>query len=99
MLAASDVVFAVIDPDTDRLVAFARVLTDDVYRALVYDVVVTSDRRGDGLGRLLMDAIVTHPRLADVESIELVCQPELVDFYRHWGFTDDVGRSLLMRRR
>jgi hypothetical protein len=45
-----------------------------------------------------MDAIVAHPRVAVVDSVELVCQPDLVDFYRRWGFTDDVGRSLLMRR-
>ncbi|WP_329475594.1 GNAT family N-acetyltransferase [Kribbella sp. NBC_01484] len=54
--------------------------------------------RGAGLGAALMDAVVSHPRLADVRSIELVCQPELVPFYRRWGFTDEVGRSLLMRR-
>lgn len=47
---------------------------------------------------MLMDAIVGHPELAEVRSIELICQPELVPFYRCWGFTDEVGRSLLMRR-
>jgi predicted GNAT family N-acyltransferase len=98
MLAGSQLAFALVDPETDRLAAFARVLTDDAYLALVLDVVVSANRRGDGLGRMLMDAIVSHPRVAAVESIELVCQPELVEFYRRWGFTDDVGRSLLMRR-
>jgi hypothetical protein len=44
-----------------------------------------------------MDELLKRPELADVESIELVCQPELVGFYRRWGFTDQVGRSLLMR--
>ena len=45
-----------------------------------------------------MDSIVRHPKLVDVRSVELVCQPDLVPFYRRWGFTDQVGRSLLMRR-
>ncbi|NEA33736.1 hypothetical protein G3I17_18985 [Streptomyces sp. SID13031] len=45
-----------------------------------------------------MDAVVQHPRLAGVRSIELVCRPDLVAFYRRWGFTDKVGRSGLMRR-
>jgi hypothetical protein len=45
-----------------------------------------------------MDAIVAHPRVAAVASVELVCQPDLVDFYRRWGVADEVGRSLLMRR-
>ncbi len=46
---------------------------------------------------MLIDAIVKHPRLADVRSVELVCQPDMVPFYR-WGFTDEVGGSRLMRR-
>jgi hypothetical protein len=36
--------------------------------------------------------------LRDVASIELVCQPELMPFYRRWGFSEQVGRSRLMRR-
>jgi hypothetical protein len=48
---------------------------------------------------MLPDAIVTHPRLAAVQSLELVCQPDLIAFYRRWGFSNDVGPSRLMRRR
>ncbi|MFB6726884.1 GNAT family N-acetyltransferase [Kribbella sp. NPDC056345] len=96
ILAESDLVFALID--TDRLVGFARVLTDYAHVALVLDVVVSPDARGAGHGATLMEAIVTHPSLQDVRSIELVCQPDLVPFYRRWGFTTEVGRSLLMRR-
>jgi isopentenyldiphosphate isomerase/GNAT superfamily N-acetyltransferase len=98
MLAACDLVFALVDTHEDRLVAFARVLTDSVYLAHVTDVMVAPDRRRQGLAATLMDAIVGHPRLARVESLELVCQPDLVDFYRRWGFTDSVGASRLMRR-
>lgn len=96
MLAASDLVVGVILDD--RLVGFARVLTDFEYFAMILDVVVAPDRRGEGLGRVLMDAVVRHERLARVRSLELVCQPELIPFYAAWGFTDRVGRSLLMRR-
>ncbi|WP_405065677.1 GNAT family N-acetyltransferase [Kribbella sp. NBC_01510] len=98
ILAESDLVLTLQDQDTDRLVGFARILTDYAHVALVLDVVVAAEHRGAGLGAALMDAVVSHPRLADVRSIELVCQPELVPFYRRWGFTDEVGRSLLMRR-
>jgi predicted GNAT family N-acyltransferase len=54
--------------------------------------------RGTGLGGRLIDVLLARPELAGVDSIELVCQPELIDFYRRWGFTDRVGRSVLMRR-
>jgi len=96
VLANSDLIFAVVE--TNRLVGFARVLTDYAHVALVLDVVVAPDSRGTGHGATLLDAIVTHPDLQRVRSIELVCQPDLVPFYRRWGFTTDVGRSLLMRR-
>lgn len=98
MLAASDLVFAAVLAPADRLVGFARVLTDHAYVALVLDVVAAADVRGQGVGRVLLDAVVSHPELVEVRSIELVCQPELVPFYRRWGFTDQVGRSLLLRR-
>jgi predicted GNAT family N-acyltransferase len=98
MLAASDLVFALVHRRSGRLMGFARVLTDEVYLAMVLDAIVAPAARGSGLGALLLDAIVGHPRLADVHSVELVCQPDLIPFYRRWGFTDQVGLSRLMRR-
>jgi GNAT superfamily N-acetyltransferase len=98
MLAASDLVFALNYRPAGRLVGFARVITDGVYLAVVLDVIVAPGSRGSGLGAMLLEAIVGHPRLAAVRSVELVCQPNLVPFYRRWGFTEQVGRSRLMRR-
>jgi len=98
MVAVSSLVLTLTHRPSGRLVGFARVLTDEVYLAVVLDVIVAGDARGSGLGALLMDAVVRHPRLAGVRSVELVCQPELMPFYRRWGFTDQVGGSRLMRR-
>lgn len=98
MLAASDLVVALVHRRSGRLVGFARVITDEVYLAVVLDVIVTPGSRGSGLGAMLVDAVIGHPRLAAVRSIELVCQPELMPFYRRWGFTERVGSSRLMRR-
>lgn len=57
----------------DELVAAARVLTDSVYYARVYDVVVATDRRGDGVGWTLLDALTDHERLDDVNPV-LLCE-------------------------
>jgi hypothetical protein len=35
---------------------------------------------------------------SDLVFAVVVCQPELVAFYRRWGFTERVGRSRLLRR-
>ncbi len=98
MVASCDLVFAFVHRAQDRLVGFARVLTDDTYYAMILDVIVAAPWRGRGLGAGLMNAIVGHPRLLGVQTIELVCQPDLISFYRRFGFTDQVGRSLLMRK-
>ncbi|MFC0629377.1 GNAT family N-acetyltransferase [Kribbella deserti] len=98
ILRESDIVVALVDSSHDGIVGFARVLTDYAHVALVLDVVVAPEFRGSGYGAVLLDAIVQNPQLSQVRSIELVCQPELVPFYSRWGFTDQVGSSLLMRR-
>jgi GNAT superfamily N-acetyltransferase len=97
MLAGTDLVLALVDRATDRLVGFTRALTDWRYRAYLYDVIVAPDLHGHGLGRVLVDAALE--RLAGVETIELSCQPDMVAFYRRWGFENELGGSLLMRLR
>jgi predicted N-acetyltransferase YhbS len=98
MLEETDVVVGLVDAAADQLVGFARAITDRAFLAVVLDVIVAPGYRGKGLGARLMDELLARPELSDVDSIELVCQPELVDFYARWGFSDAVGRSLLMRR-
>jgi GNAT superfamily N-acetyltransferase len=96
MLEGSDVVIGLVDDD--ELVGFARVVTDFVYKALVLDVIVREDRRGTGLGERLMDEVVGHARLRDVQHFELYCRPGLVPFYERWGFTHELGELRFMRR-
>ncbi|MFH9552166.1 GNAT family N-acetyltransferase [Streptomyces sp. NPDC051445] len=98
MLDGSDVVVTVVDRRAARLVGFARVLTDRTYLAVVLDVIVSPEVRGGGVGAMVMDAVLAHPWVADVGSVELVCQPDLIAFYERWGFTEHVGRSRLLRR-
>ena len=98
MLSASDLVFGFLERDTGQLAAFSRVLTDFVYKALVFDVIVAEPHRGTGLGRQLLETIVNHPRLRLVQHVELYCRPNLVGFYRKFGFTEELGDLTLMRR-
>ena len=98
MLSRTPVTLGLIDAATDELVAFGRALTDGVFIATILDVIVREDRRTEGLGARLLDEILAVPDVANAASIELVCQPELFAFYRRWGFSEDVGRSTLMRR-
>ncbi len=81
----SSLLIGIVDEE-QRLVAFCRVLTDFVFRATIYDVIVAAPYRGQGLGRQLLDAITGHPRLQRVSVLWLCCEPEMVPFYEKWGF-------------
>ena len=96
LMLANSLIVAFVDPDR-RLAAFARVVTDRVYKAWILDVVVDPRHRGTGLGQRLIDAVVGHPTLADVRHLELYCAPDLVPFYQRWGFTAELGTLTPMR--
>jgi ribosomal protein S18 acetylase RimI-like enzyme len=98
MLRNTDLLFAAVD-GAGRVVAFCRVLTDFVYRAWVYDVIVSPAHRGEGLARLVLDAMLDHPKLKDVETIDLTCRPEMAAMYQKWGFVTDSSGTIRMRRK
>ncbi len=99
MLAHSDIVLGLHDDQQDRLVGFARILTDSVYKAFLLDVMVAESYRGLGLGRYLIDTVLTLPELASVRDIQLYCLPDMVAFYEKWDFSADLQGALALRRR
>jgi predicted GNAT family N-acyltransferase len=105
MLAATDVIIGLVDECdslrdsyASRLIGITRVLTDFVYRAMIFDVIIKPTHRKMGLGAKLMDAVLNHPKLQTVEHLALNCLPHMVPFYERWGFSDDVGEIKFLRR-
>jgi len=97
VVAHSTVVVGLVNAQGD-LVAFARVLSDRIFKAFLFDVIVAAPYRDQGLGRELMEAVLHHESLQEVKNFELYCLPEMADFYRQYGFTDDVGAITFMRK-
>ena len=79
------------------LQGFSRVLTDYTFKALIFDVIVSAQHRGTGLGDKLMELIMSHEQLRRIKHFELYCLPELFGFYEKFGFSSDVGDVNLMR--
>jgi GNAT superfamily N-acetyltransferase len=98
MVEHCDFVFGVVARDSPKLLGFARVISDHVYKAFVFDVIIHPEHRAEGLGTFLMESLMAHPVLSRVRHIELYCLPERVAFYERHGFSADVGEVLLMRR-
>jgi GNAT superfamily N-acetyltransferase len=98
MLRHCDLVFGVVTRDSPRLLGFARILSDHVYKALLLDVIIHSDYRAKGLGTFLLESIMAHPVISRVRNVELYCLPERVEFYERHGFSLDIGEVRPMRR-
>jgi GNAT superfamily N-acetyltransferase len=97
-LASGGPVFAFIDSDGDELVAFARAMTDGIYKAMIFDIIVKSTWRNTGLGGLLMETVMNDPALVNIKDRELYCLAEMVPFYQKWGFTDELTGLHFMRK-
>lgn len=83
--------------DADEVVGFARAVSDGVFFAWVADVMTRPDQRGTGVGRAVMDGILAHPRLQRVTKWDLICLPELEEFYGRWGFGDTAPLRTIRR--
>lgn len=83
----------------DRLVGFARAVTDGRFHAYAEDVVVDPTERGNGIGRALMDRLAEQ--VSPVPILSLFCAPDLAPFYEKAGYvrTDQVMLHHMLDRR
>jgi predicted GNAT family N-acyltransferase len=97
MVENSDIIIGLCEPSTKELIGFARVLTDYVYKAFIFDVIVKETYRGRDLGKALINAIVQNPSLQNVRHFELYCRPEMESYYEKFGFSKELGKLTFMR--
>ncbi len=80
----------------DRLVGYARALTDGRFRALIDDVVVDEGQRGSGIGTEMMRRLIE--RLVAVDQVFLLASDTSVAFYSKLGFELTRANCLVRRR-
>ena len=79
-----------------RLVGFGRATSDGVYRAVLWDVVVTSELQGQGLGRQVVSSLLSMPPLRRVERVYLMTTNGR-GFYEKLGFRWVESQRLMLR--
>ncbi len=92
-LLASDVI--VTAWDQTKLIGLARALSDGVYRATIWDVVVLSEYRGLGLGKHLVKTLLATPPLVQVERIYLMTTHHQA-FYERLGFSVNSSTTMVL---
>ncbi|MEI6330492.1 MAG: GNAT family N-acetyltransferase [Pseudanabaena sp. ELA645] len=81
--------------DGEKLIGHARATSDGVYRATIWDVVIDPDYRGAGLGRKLVQTVLAHPFVCDVERVYLMTTHQ-TEFYEHIGFEQNSSTTLVL---
>ncbi len=74
--------------ENESVVGFARVLTDFIYKAVIFDVIVLPSLRNTGLGKEIIRNLLDSNKLKDVKSFELYCPERISGFYRKLGFAE-----------
>jgi len=82
--------------DGDQLIGFGRVLTDFVYRATIWDVIVDEAYQKQGIGTEIVQRILRHPRLKKVELFWLCTRRP--GFYEKLGFSSKEQTGMVWNR-
>jgi len=80
-----------------KQIGFARVTSDFAVFAWLMDVFILEEYRGQGLGKLLMQEILSHPDLKDVAKWGLATQ-DAHTLYSKFGFTQLAYPDRMMER-
>ena len=79
-----------------RLVGFGRASSDGIYRAVLWDVVVAGDLQGRGLGRRVVEALLSAPKVQQAERVYLMTTNSS-GFYKQLDFESAQPQELLIR--
>jgi GNAT superfamily N-acetyltransferase len=76
--------------DGETQIGFVRVVTDRTFVSWVCDLFLASSSRKQGLGRWLMECVISHPDLVHTRLV-FSAVPEAAGFYERIGFRPMQG--------
>lgn len=80
--------------DKNKLIGFARCLTDFVFNGQINNVVVDKEYKGMGIGKQLVEKILSSSKKV---TYILRPDPDNIDFYKKLGFED--SKSVIYKRK
>ena len=70
--------------DDEKIIGFARALSDGVFNAAIYDVVVHKDFQNKGFARIALEELLQQ--LEHISCIQLIATTGNDTFYKKFGF-------------
>ena len=77
--------------DRDRVVGFVYAISDGLFSAYIPLLEVRSSHRGQGIGTELVRRLLSG--LSDLYMVDVVCDPDLADFYERFGLARLAGMA------
>ncbi len=93
MLANSNVIITLWK--NNHLIGFGRATTDQVYRAVLWDIVVSKDVQRTGLGKVIVEELLKDEKINSAEKVYLMTT-DSKDFYKQLGFKVNINQTLMM---
>ena len=80
---------------SDEQIGFVRAITDGITYAVILDMIIREDFRGQGLGKWLVQCIGEHPEVVPLRQVLWTVDAD--DFYRQSGF-EEMSKLKFMAR-
>lgn len=93
--------FAVVATQDERVVGFARAMSDEAFAVYIADILVSPDMQRQGIGRRLAEAILDHYPLETFHHQVLIAEKGAEGFYRRLGLAPvtNFGLTAFIRTR
>ena len=78
-----------------QLIGFGRATSDNVYRAVLWDIIINKEMQGNGLGRIIVDTLLKSPKIKNSEKVYLMTTNH-IEFYKTIGFKKISNQSLML---
>ena len=79
----------------DCLIGFGRATSDKIYRAVLWDIVVKSEFKGVGIGKLIVENLINQKSIKNVERVYLMTTKKR-SFYTKFGFKKELKQELMI---
>ena len=82
----------------NEIVGFGRALSDGIYRAVLWDIVISKNHQGKGYGKIIVNTLIKSKKLRNTKKIYLMTTHEK-NFYLQLDFTKVDSQELLLQER
>ena len=82
----------------DEIIGFGRAHSDKVFRAILWDVIVSNEMQGKGIGKLIVDSLTHSKEIKNVEKVYLMTT-NCKEFYSQIDFIISENQTLLSLKR